>query len=132
VLSLHLELLCLRNSFLPCNVTFFYSFSKIIEKNKKIKYTPKRGREKYFLFIGNTMSCPWINHICPFVFQTLGFNMNLGSYSHYIELCPPSFGYSSKHMESLCCLMPCKLMLMTCCLSLIICRDIIQGNFYQA
>ena len=32
-----------------CNVIFFYSFSKYHKKNKKIKYTPKRGWEKYFL-----------------------------------------------------------------------------------
>jgi hypothetical protein len=33
-----------------CNVIFFYSFSKSFKKNKKkIKYTPKRGWEKYFL-----------------------------------------------------------------------------------
>jgi hypothetical protein len=50
VLSLCLELVCLQYSFLHCNVIFLYSFSTIIEKNKKIKYTPKRGREKYFLY----------------------------------------------------------------------------------
>jgi hypothetical protein len=50
VLSLCLELVCLQHSFLPCNVIVLYSFSTIIEKNKKIKYTPKRGREKYFLY----------------------------------------------------------------------------------
>ena len=49
VLSLCLEIVCFQYSFLHCNVIFFYSFSTIIEKNKKIKYTPKRGREKYFL-----------------------------------------------------------------------------------
>ena len=41
----------------------------------------------------------------------MGFNMTLGSCSRYIELCPPPFGYSSKHMESLCCLLPRKLMI---------------------
>ena len=50
VLSLCLELVCLQHSFLLCNVILLYSFSTIIEKNKKIKYTPKRGREKYFLY----------------------------------------------------------------------------------
>ena len=50
VLSLCLELVCLQYSFLLCNVIFLYSFSKIIKKNKKIKYTPKRGWEKYFLY----------------------------------------------------------------------------------
>jgi hypothetical protein len=55
--------------------------------------------------------------------------MTLGSCSHYIELCPPPFGYSSKHMESLRCLLPRKLMLMPCCLSLIICHAVVQGKF---
>jgi hypothetical protein len=50
VLSLCLELVCFQHSFLLCNVIFLYSFSTIIEKNKKIKYAPKRGREKYFLY----------------------------------------------------------------------------------
>jgi hypothetical protein len=49
-LSLCLELVCLQYSFLHCNVIFLYSFSQIIKKNKKIKYTPKRGWEKYFLY----------------------------------------------------------------------------------
>jgi hypothetical protein len=55
--------------------------------------------------------------------------MTLRSCSRYIELCPPPFGYYSKHMESLHCLLPRKLMLMPCFLSLIICRAIVQGNF---
>ena len=51
VLSLCLDLVCLQHSFLLCNVIFLYSFSTIIEKKKKkIKYAPKRGREKYFLY----------------------------------------------------------------------------------
>jgi hypothetical protein len=75
------------------------------------------------------MSRPLINHIYPFVHQTLGFNMTLASFSPYIELCPPPFGYSSEHMESLCCLLPRKLMLMPCCLSLIIFHVFVQGNF---
>ena len=90
--SVCLELVCLLQSILLCNIAFFYSFfnlSNIIEKDKKIKYTPKRGREKYFLCIGSTMSLPWIKHILPFVRQALGFNMTLGSCSHYIEMCPP-------------------------------------------
>jgi hypothetical protein len=78
------------------------------------------------------MSRPWIKHICPFVHQTLGFNTTLVSYSFYIELCPPPFGYSSKHMESLRCLLPRKLMLMPCCLSLIICHAIVQGNVLRS
>ena len=84
---------------------------------------------KVFSFYGSTMSFPWTKHILPFVRQALGFNMTLGIFSHNIELCPPPFGYSSKHMESLCCLLPCKFMLMPCCLSLIICRAIVKGNF---
>jgi hypothetical protein len=75
------------------------------------------------------MSRPWTKHILSFVRQALGFNMTLGSCSRYIELCPPPFGYSSKHMESLCCLLHRELMSMPCCLSLIICRAIVQGKF---
>jgi hypothetical protein len=127
--SLHLELVCLRHSTLLCNVSLFYSFSIIIEKDKKIKYTPKRGREKYFLFVGSIMSCPWKKRILLFVHKDLGFNMTLGSCSRYIELSPPPFGYSSKHMESLCFLLHHELMSIPCCLSLIICRAIVQGNF---
>jgi hypothetical protein len=55
--------------------------------------------------------------------------MTLGICSRYLELCPPPFGYSSKHMESLHCLPPRKIMLIPCCLSLIIFCDIVQGNF---
>ena len=55
--------------------------------------------------------------------------MTLGSCSRYIELCPPPFGYSSKHMESFRCLLPREFMLMPCCLSLIICRAVVQGKF---
>jgi hypothetical protein len=61
------------------------------------------------------MSHPWTKHILPFVHQALGFNMTLGSCSCYIELCPPPFGYPSKHMESLCCLLHRELMSMPCC-----------------
>ena len=57
VLSLCLELVCLQYSFLHCNVIFLYSFSKSSKKNKKIKYTPKRGWEKYFLY--------WQHHESP-------------------------------------------------------------------
>jgi hypothetical protein len=132
--SLHLELVCLRQSILLCNVAFFYSFSKlpkIIEKDKrKIKYTPKRGREKYFLFVNNTMSHPWTKHILSFVRQALGFNMTLGSCYRYLEMCPPSFAYPSKHLESLCCFLHCELMSMACFLSIIFCRSFIQGKFY--
>jgi hypothetical protein len=124
-----LELVCLRHSILLCNITFFYSFSKIIEKRQKKSNIPQKEEGKSIFFIGNIMSHPWIKHICPFVRQTLGFNTTLGSCSCYIELCPPPFGYSSKHMESLCCLLLHKLMLMPCYPSFIICRAIVQGNF---
>jgi hypothetical protein len=56
------------------------------------------------------MSFPWIKHICPFDHQTMGCSTTLGSFSRYIELCPPPFGYSSKHMESLRCLLLRRLM----------------------
>src|ERR1700722_17255146 len=75
------------------------------------------------------MSRPWIKHICSFDHQTMGCSMTLGSFSRYIELCPPPFGYSSKHMESLCCLLLRRLIINICCLSCITCRAIIQGNF---
>jgi hypothetical protein len=130
--SLCLELVCLRHSILLCNVAFFYSFSsfpKLLKKTKTIKYTPKGRREKYFLFFGSTMSRPWTKYILSFVCQALGFNMTLGSCSCYIELCPPPFGYSSKHMESLCCLLHRELMSTSRYLSLIICRAIVRGKF---
>jgi hypothetical protein len=99
-------------------------------KTKKIKYTPKTGREKYFLFVDSTMSHPWTKHILSFVHQSLGFNMTLGICSHYIELCPPPFGYPSKHMESSCCLLHHEFMSMPCLLSLIFCCVFVQGKFY--
>jgi hypothetical protein len=108
----------------------FFKLSKIVEKDKKIKYTPKRGREKYFLVVDTTMSRPWTKHIILFVPQALRFNRTLGSYSRYIELCPPPFGYPSKHMESSHCLMHCELMSIPCFLSLIFCRSFVQGKFY--
>jgi hypothetical protein len=61
------------------------------------------------------MSHPWTKHILSFVRQALGFNMTLGSCSRYIELCPPPFGYPSKHMESSHCLLHHELMSMPCC-----------------
>jgi hypothetical protein len=48
VLSLCLELVCLQHLFLPCNVIFRYSFSTIIEKNKKNQIYPKKRKEKVF------------------------------------------------------------------------------------
>jgi hypothetical protein len=91
-----------------------------------------RGREIYILFFGSTMSRPWTKHILSFVRQDLGSNMTLGICSRYIELCPPPFGYSSKHMESLHCLLQHELMSMSCCLSLIIFRALVQGKFHVA
>jgi hypothetical protein len=66
---------------------------------------PQKEEGKGIFFIGSIMSRPWINHICLFVHQTMGCSMTLGIFSFYIELCPPPFGYSSKHMESLRCLL---------------------------
>jgi hypothetical protein len=57
VLSLCLDIVCLLYSFLYCNVIFLYSFSKSLKRTKKIKYTPKRGWEKYFLY--------WQHHESP-------------------------------------------------------------------
>jgi hypothetical protein len=57
------------------------------------------------------MSRPLIKHICPFEYQTMGCSTTLGSFDRYIELCPPPFGYSSKHMESLRCLLLRRLMI---------------------
>jgi hypothetical protein len=57
------------------------------------------------------MIFPWIKHICSFDYQTMGCSTSLGSFSRYIELCPPPFGYSSKHMESFCCLLLRRLMI---------------------
>jgi len=74
------------------------------------------------------MSHPWTKHILLFFQQDLGFNMTLGSCFLNIELCPPPFGYSSKHMESVRCLLHREFMSMSCYLSLIIYRAIVQGN----
>jgi hypothetical protein len=48
VLSLFLELVCFQYSFLHCNVIFLYSFSTIIEKNKKNQIYPKKRKGKVF------------------------------------------------------------------------------------
>ena len=131
VLFLCLKLVCLQYLLLHCNVIFLYSFSEIIKKNKKNQIYPKKRMGKVFSFYGSTMSRPWTKHILLFVCQSLGFNMTLGSCSRNIELCPPQFGYPSKHMESLCCLLHHELMSMSCFLSLIIFCDFFQGNFTQ-
>jgi hypothetical protein len=81
VLSLCLELVCLQHSFLLCNVIFLYSFSTIIEKDKKKKSNiPQKEEGKSIFFIGSIMSRPWIKHICPFVHQTMGCSTTLGSF----------------------------------------------------
>jgi hypothetical protein len=48
ILSLCLELVCFQYSFLHCNVISLYSFSKIIEKNKKNQIYPKKRMGKVF------------------------------------------------------------------------------------
>jgi hypothetical protein len=111
VLSLCLELVCLQYLFLLCNVIFLYSFFQIIKKNKKKSNIPQKEDGKSIFFIGSIMSHPWIKHICPVDHQTMGCSTTLGRFSHYIELCPPPFGYSSKHMESLRCLLLHRLMI---------------------
>jgi hypothetical protein len=131
--SLCLELVFLRHSILLCNVAFFYSlssFPKLLKKTKKTNIPQKEEGKSTFFFFNNTMSHPWTKHILSFVCQALGFNMNLGSCYCYIELCPPPFGYPSKHLESLHCLLDRELMSMPCYLSLIFYRDFFQGKFY--
>jgi hypothetical protein len=81
-----------------------------LKKTKKSNIPQKEEEKRIFFLFGSTMSHPWTKHILPFVRQALGFNTTLGSCSRYIELCPPPFGYSSKHMESLCCLLHRELM----------------------
>jgi hypothetical protein len=110
VLSLCLELVCLQYSFLHCNVNSFIPFQKLSKRTKKSNI-PQKEDGKSIFFIGSIMSRPWIKHICLFDHQTMGCSTTLGSFSHYIELCPPPFGYSSKHMESLCCLLLRRLMI---------------------
>jgi hypothetical protein len=110
VLSLCLELVCLQYSFLHCNVKFLYSFSKLSKRTKKSNI-PQKEDGKSIFFIGSIMSRPWIKHICSFDHQTMGCSTTLGSFSLYIELCPPPFGYSSKHMKSLRCLLLRRLMI---------------------
>jgi hypothetical protein len=65
-------------------------------KDKKNQKTQKEGTRNIYYFFGSTMSFPWTKHIISFVRKKLGSSMKLGSFSHYIELCPPMFGYSSK------------------------------------
>jgi hypothetical protein len=107
VLSLCLELVYLQYSFLRCNIIFLYSFSKRTKKSN----IPQKEDGKSIFFIGSIMSHPWIKHICLFDHQTMGCSTTLGRFSRYIELCPPPFDYSSKHMESLHCLLLRRLMI---------------------
>ena len=65
VLSLCLELVFLQYSFLHCNVTFLYSFSKSSKRTKKSNI-PQKEDGKSIFFVGSIMSHPWIKHICPF------------------------------------------------------------------
>jgi len=129
VLSLCLELVFFLYSFLPCNVIFIYSFSKSTKRAKKSNI-PQKEDGKSIFFIVSIMSRPWIKHICSFDHQTMGCSMTLGRFSHYIELFPPPFGYPSRHMESLHCLLYHELMSMPCFLSLIIFHAFIQGKSY--
>jgi hypothetical protein len=65
VLSSCLILVCLRSSFLPCNVIFFYSFQTTQKRTKKSNI-PEKEDGKSIFFVGSIMSPPWIKHICPF------------------------------------------------------------------
>ena len=55
--SMRLELVCLQHSILLCNVAFFYSFSKIIEKDKKNQIYPKKRKGKVFSFF---LASQWV------------------------------------------------------------------------
>jgi hypothetical protein len=68
-LSSCLELVCLRSSFLPCNVIFFYS---LYTKRTKKSNIPQKEDGKSIFFIGSIMSRPWIKHICPFDSSNFG------------------------------------------------------------
>jgi hypothetical protein len=132
VCSLCLELVCLRHLFLLFNVALFNSFSssfKILKKTKKSNI-PQKEDGKFIFFLWKHNEFPLDKAHAFVCCQALGFNLTLGSCSLYIDLCPPPFGYPSKHMESLRCLLHRELMSMSCCLSHIICRAIFQGNFY--
>jgi hypothetical protein len=65
VLSSCLALVCLRSSFLPCNVIFFYSL-QLLKKRTKKSNIPQKEDGKSIFFVGSIMSRPWIKHICPF------------------------------------------------------------------
>jgi hypothetical protein len=65
VLSLCLDIVCLLDSFLHCNVIFPYSFSKSSKRTKKSNI-PQKEDGKSIFFIGSIMSHPWIKNICLF------------------------------------------------------------------
>ena len=98
-------------SFLHCNVIFLYSFSKIIKKNKKNQIYPKKRMGKVFSLLTASWVSLGYSAYVHLIHQTLGYSTTLGIFARYIELCPPPFGYSSKHMESLCCLLLHRLMI---------------------
>jgi hypothetical protein len=89
----------------------FILFPQLLKRTKKKSNIPQKEEGKSIFFIGNIMSRPWIKHICLFAHQTMGCSTTLGSFSRYIELCSLPFGYSSKHMESLHCLLLRRLMI---------------------
>ena len=101
-----------------------------MKKTKKKTNIPKRGDEIYKFFFREQDSHPLTKHILPFFLQALGSSTTFRSYSRYIEICPLPFGYSSKHMESLCCILHHRHMSMLHCLSLIIFHAFVQGKFY--
>jgi hypothetical protein len=100
-------------------------------KKTKKSNIPKRGDGETFSFVGNNLVTLGQSTSFHFVLQALGSSMALGSCSRYIELCPPPFGYSSKHMESLWCLLCHRLMSITCFLSLFIYHALVQGEVLQ-
>jgi hypothetical protein len=102
-----------------------------MKKTKKNEYSKKRGQKNILFFNGNNLVT--LGQSTSFILfcKALGFSMALGGCSHYIDLCPPPFGYSSKHMESLWCLMFHKLMSITHFMSLFIRHAIVQGKVLQ-
>jgi hypothetical protein len=134
-LSLRLGTSMFATLILLCNVAFFYSFSSfptLLKKTKKSNIPQKEEGKSIFFLFGSTMSHPWTKHILPFVLQALGFNTTLGSCSHYIDcvlLCLVILPNIWRVCVASCIVNLCQI---PCCLSLIICRAIAQGNFYQA
>jgi hypothetical protein len=119
-----------RSSFVMYDYFVLFQALKNLKKDKKNQIFQKQGTGNMYYFFNSTESLPWTKQILPFVHQELGSSMTLGSCSRYIELCPPPFGYFSKHIESLCCLLHREIMSMSCCLNLIIFCVFVQGNFH--